>query len=212
MGKLTVLDLELLLVREFTRAGADLATDVIEGDFAATQTELDYSIQKAAQPGPFRDKLSQAYQRAQDEFEDRRMKGEWARSRGETPGPAAEPRVPRGGLPRLATLLFLFSEDPDEFYWAVERARLAAGPALRLRELSDFLALHGARLAEARCPPSGRYCHLDGESWPPALVSAARTVLAEGGMARLREGIGLFRGYEQKELRRRVNAWVRDGD
>ena len=199
---------ELTVLRERERASVNISVPLVEDEQAAYQTEIEYALEKAAAAPEFDVWLRSAYQRAQTEERSRRLERERLRAAGVEPGPESDARTPHGAMVRLGLYLYLFSEDPDEFYWIVERDQVR-GPAVRFMELSDFMDLHGRQLSELNCPEHGRYCWLGGRSYPRRVGSAALATQDAAGLRRVREGVGIFQTKALPVLRQAVNRWVR---
>jgi len=205
-------ELELALVRELSRAGANLPIPLAEGEMAAYQAELEYAMDRAATDEAFSRRLRRAYGQAQNsveavEAEQRRVKALLPEGERLDLPPL---KIPSGEFERLGVYIFLFVRDPDEFYWAVEQG-LRRGPAtIRLAELEDFMERYGPDFGSARLGPGGHYARVNGRRYPPALLEAARGLVESGGLARIREALGSFEIARAPALKIKVNAWVRN--
>lgn len=202
---------ELVLSRELARASQHLPIELIESETAASQVALEVAVERAMDDKAFDARLRASRKRMQKVVESLRASQAWQRSR----VPLDVRDVPVLALPsdefdRAAYFLDLFLNDPEEFYWAVERGQAWPPEAVGLTELEDFLEKHaGVDLAKPPVGPSGLYVTLSGRRYRPALVAAAQAVRQAGGRPLLREALGGFDSVAMAPLRAKLNAWSR---
>ncbi len=115
---------------------------------------------------------------------------------------------PPGVLGRVAFAAALLSSDPEDFYAEAGRCVPGLDEAVRLPDLEDFLALHGAALASLDPVADQAYVRVEGRRYPAALVAAARALRPLGGAARVREAIGA-RDEDAAELSKKLRQWLR---
>lgn len=200
---------ELVLVRELARASADLPIEMPEGEMAAYQSELEFSVELAAADPVFDRRLRQAYHLMEKKYaarEEAYLRRRAKLGYGE-PAPAA--LLPRDEIDRAAFLLHLFGQDRDEFYWAIEQG-LPYGPgAVRLQELEDFMSRHGSELGALEIAPEALYVRIKERRYSPALVRAARSLSGTGEMERVMESLGSFETLPIPALKTKINDWIR---
>lgn len=202
---LTLVQFELALARARARAARDAGVRLIEAEQAAEQAVLEYALDRFETSDEFKSALSKAAARVRSRARTQRVDFELAGatvSFRDLPIASKDPD-------READLLARFADDPQEFYWALERELGAASGAVGLSELETFLWAYAERLNSISCPRGARYCSVEGRLVRPELVGAARAVVAGGGLDRLRETLGGFQGEPASRLRERVREWLK---
>lgn len=205
---LTGLEFELFFVRERRRALIRSPFLLIEEEQALHQAALEYAVEKAALSPDFSRTLRGACEEARRFLRARTAVDASAERAGLPPLPHW--REPKSSLKSLARHLVLYSEDPYAFYAAVEDAMEQPAGTVRLQEVEDFLALHGARLDALRWRAEGRYCLAGERLYPGRVCRAAQALRDREGLARLKEGLGPFQSVQREELRAKVNRWFRE--
>jgi len=198
LQKIDAWEFELGFVRELAKAGMDIALELPEAEMAARQKELVFALDKADQAADFSKKLKAAFRRAQERLEKFRGAG-----RELYPPPA-----PAGEFDRAAYDLALFEKDPDQFYWAVERDGSWSPDAVRLTELEDFMGRFGPSFADARLSPGTPYARVGGRRYPARLLNAAKSLIATGALAHIKEALGGFEAGPAQELQQRIKKWA----
>ncbi len=182
-------EVELAFVRELARAGFALPVEMPEIEMAAYQIEMRHALLKAESDSAFARRLRKMFRR--HGRDGKRLKAYLRlKTRMGKDASVRDVRTPAGEMERLSYYLYLFFEDPDDFYWAVDRG-LSYGPgAVRLTELKDFMDRCGPALRGIRVSPEALYVKVKGRRYPAALARAALTMGEYGGVERLDEVLG----------------------
>lgn len=207
---LSSLEFEVLFVRARSWAASRIELELVDMELAAHQAVLEYAVQKVRVSRAFEGRLRKATASSRERIESSRRVFEIARSRDENAAVLFPGRRPDRALERLAFDLYVFSEDPYLFYEAVKRSERFSPEAVELSEVEDFLSLHGDRLDRVSFAALGRVALVEGRPYPGRVGRAALKVRGGEGLSVLREGLGLFRTEAQRELKRKVNAWIRE--
>lgn len=193
-AKMTDLDLEISLVRERTRAAADIGLDLYEDEIAAYQSEIAHAVGRAKEDPAFGSRLRAAY--------------EAVRRTEETYPVLSASRSLAPGIQGLAWRLYLFSEDPGELDYAVEMS-LPRERYVSVWEIATVVEEHGEELFSLRPRPKAKYVRLGDRNYPARVVRAALAVKTRAGLRRIREGLSPLRELERRELLAAVHEWIR---
>lgn len=206
MSFLTDWEVELALVRELARASFDVPLEMPEGEMAAYLKEMRYCLERAGEDADFDGWLRRAFSTMGKRHQARQVVDLRGPHR---VGAWKEPPLayPRSELDRVGYYLYLFSRDPEEFYWAVEWG-LPFGPeAVKWSSVEDFMERHRDELSAISVQPGAAYVRLHGRRYSPALVRAAQFLAGSGEKDRIAKTLQFLEDDSSESLRAKIRDW-----
>ncbi|MFH2204607.1 MAG: hypothetical protein ABIJ96_15945 [Elusimicrobiota bacterium] len=184
---------------------------LLDAELAAQQTALRYVVQRAVAAPEFAARLRRATQAGEKTLRARKSRWEFTEDKNADGRLLYPGKRPADVLDRLGFDLYLFAEDPQLFYAAVEESARLHADAVTMTELEDFIERYGDQLDRGRFSAAGRYALMEQRAYPGRVLRAARIVGDREGLSRIRERLGPFRSVGQAELLKEVNRWIREG-
>lgn len=204
----TEFDFMLAEARELARASQALPWPVVEPELAAIQRQLTFLLEYAFLDNGFSKDLAKRANEQRDHARALRSLETWTRQRLPHLAEIRVPEMPAREADRAALLAALLADGPDRFYAGCERALPLPRETVRVVELEDLEARHGAALKTIRLKQDEAYARVGGDRYPAVVVRAALALEPLGGAARAREAAGLA-DAEAEELSVRLRRWLK---